>query len=91
MALKITRRNEEFPLKRDDLKKGQFAQCSNGTVVFVAGTSDEPIKRTEPEVLRVVNIANGIGGYAHYTRFRLLSDADIMFSTDSDGLMIEED
>lgn len=62
-----------YPLNFEDLQSGHFAECENGTVVFVGRG---PLDHNNP-----LNIENGIGGYGPKSgepyKFRYLTDHTI--------------
>lgn len=74
--------DEKYPLYPDDINKGQFAECENGTIVIrtdlVHNFEEEPYNQ-------LVNILNGLGGYTPDSKFRVLKNYKVEFEINSYG------
>jgi hypothetical protein len=77
---KDTEKSEKYPLSAKDLKYGQFAEHENGTIVIRLHRGNE-IDASD----HLINIENGVGSYSPTSKFRLLPDHLIEFSTGADS------
>lgn len=66
----------QFPLRKEDLCCGQFAEANNGTFVLCIRVDMK---------LTIINIVNGLGAYPEYCRYRLITESVITLVIDNDG------
>ncbi len=85
MSVRIVPRpkHDQYPLRAEQIRKGQFAEHENGTIVIrLQSTKTTELAAND----QIINIENGVGGYSSDSRFRLIPDHTIRFEIGDDSM-----